>query len=424
MKSFQKASGCAIALALAAWGCPSSILAGPYKLRIVVQSGDLVDGHNLNGAGGPAFNDNGDIAYEGGLFADTPETEAEGLVMNDEFVVATGDVIGGKSLQVLGEIAMNNNREVVFLGVYDDGSLFGGPVAVFTPDRIVAGPGMTIGGKDILRIRQAPDINDNGSIVFVGTFQDGEGIFVNDQLVVQTGDTIDGKTLTSLLPGVTLLKPSFNDNADIAFRAGFAGGEGIFTQNALIAATGDIIDGKQVTRILGAPTINNRGDIVFQAIFSDGGSGLFLNDSLLVVSGDTIGGKTITRMSFTGTEAPSVNDFGEVAFGASIGDDSRPGVIEEAIFTTNHLVAATGDRIDGLRLITVNTPVINNRGDIVFDALLSDGSTPRGAVILADFIPEPTCGGLALIAAALVLLYYIAISRIRAPRGLAKASSW
>ena len=91
--------------------------------------------------------------------------------------------------------------------------------------------------------------------------------FHNDQLVVQTGDVIDGKTLTAVE------SPSINDNGDIVFQGDFSGGTGIFTPTSLLAQTGDVIDGKTLTGVA-EPEINNNGDIVFRGFFS-GGHGIF-----------------------------------------------------------------------------------------------------------------------------------------------------
>jgi len=91
-------------------------------------------------------------------------------------------------------------------------------------------------------------------------------VFLGD-FVVQIGSIIGGKTLTGFGGN-----PSLNNNGDVAFRGLFSGGEGIFTQNSLIAEIGDGIGGKTFTSVAD-PSINNNGDVAFSGGFS-GGSGI------------------------------------------------------------------------------------------------------------------------------------------------------
>ena len=107
----------------------------------------------------------------------------------------------------------------------------------------------------------------------------------NEQLVVQTGDTIDGKTLD----GVG--NPLINDSGDIVFFGTFFGGDGIFTPTSLVAGTGDTIDGKTLTGA-GNQLINDSGDIVFEGSFS-GGNGIFThNQGLQCGTGTTLNTST------------------------------------------------------------------------------------------------------------------------------------
>ena len=63
------------------------------------------------------------------------------------------------------------------------------------------------------------------------------------ELIVQSGDVVDGKTLTNLI------FPQINNSGDVIFTGFFSGGNGIFTPTSLIAATGDTIDGKTLTDV-------------------------------------------------------------------------------------------------------------------------------------------------------------------------------
>jgi hypothetical protein len=98
------------------------------------------------------------------------------------------------------------------------------------------------------------------------------GIFTQDALLAQTGQTIGGKTL------LTVRYPLINDSGTIAFLGAFpGGGTGIFTQDTLVAQTGQTIDGKTLTFIVDtAPSLKNDGTVAFIAEFSDGSVGVVL----------------------------------------------------------------------------------------------------------------------------------------------------
>jgi len=407
---------------------PITGTAGPYKLSVLVRQGDTLDGQFLRTIFDAAFNDNQDLLF-GASFAPFPPPPPEtGLFVNDQLVVRSGDLIGDTRVIPSGRASINNSGQFAFVGGIDDGSFLGGPLTVFTRDRLVAGPGMTIDGRQLIdrpgseAIPGIPDINDNGNIAFKGIFTGGEGIFLDDRLIVETGDTIDGRTLTSVVAGLLPFKPSLNNSGEIAFVGTFEGGEGVFTQEKLIAATGDVIDSRQLTGIGGQASINNPGDVVFKAGLEGGETALFVNRSLVVATGDTIGGRTLSSVSVTGGDVPTLNDSGVVAFRAFVPNEDFPGQFHEAIFTQNHLVAAGGDILDGQRLVFMESPIINNNGDILFQSNLFDGTNFTGVLVLAELIPEPASGGLAVVAAALVLLYYVAVSRIRVPRRVFETS--
>jgi len=82
-------------------------------------------------------------------------------------------------------------------------------------------------------------------------------------IVVKTGDTISGLTLTNVVC------PVINDRGTIAFMGSFTGGSGIFTPSRVVAKTGDTISGLTLSLVSG-PAINNRGTIVFFGFFSGG----------------------------------------------------------------------------------------------------------------------------------------------------------
>jgi len=114
-------------------------------------------------------------------------------------------------------------------------------------------------------------------VAFTGVFSQGTGIFTQNELLVQAGDTIGGRTLTSFG------SPVINDSGRVAFFATYEGGAGIFTQTSLIAKTGDTICGKTLIA-LGQPAINSGGAVAFTALFSDRSSAVILARPVLVPS--------------------------------------------------------------------------------------------------------------------------------------------
>jgi hypothetical protein len=106
-------------------------------------------------------------------------------------------------------------------------------------------------------------------VAFIGVFSGGTGIFTQNALLVQAGDSIGGQTLT------TFGYPVINENGIVAFFATYPGGAGVFTQTSLVAKTGDTICGRTLIG-LGQPAINSGGTVVFAALFSDGSSAIIL----------------------------------------------------------------------------------------------------------------------------------------------------
>jgi hypothetical protein len=147
----------------------------------------------------------------------------------------------------------------------------------------------------------------------------------------------------------------------------------------LLVASGDTIDGVTLTSV-SAPAINNNGDVVFRGILSPTASAIFTPTSLLAAPGDIIGGVTLLGdllgFSFT------INDDGNVAFTSTF--NSFAG-IKGGIFTLTDLMAATGDTIDSRTLDTAFSPVIKNNGDVVF---VGSPSFSSGNEIYLAFKPE------------------------------------
>jgi hypothetical protein len=165
------------------------------------------------------------------------------------------------------------------------------------------------------------------------------------RILVQTGDTIGGKTLTGIS------SPVLNDSGAVAFYGTFSDGTGIFTPIELLARSGyfdangnfigEIIDGKLVLRIgflrpdvaYTEPAINNPGTVLFEASFQvpntatgpGQAQGLFTSSELLLTAGDTITGKTVASNPYSFPASfghYAINDSGAIVFETTFTDGS------------------------------------------------------------------------------------------------------
>src|SRR3954451_16566654 len=84
------------------------------------------------------------------------------------------------------------------------------------------------------------------------------------RVMAATGGSIDGYKLTDILD-----RPLLNDKGELVFVASFSNGQGIFTSEKVLARTGDEIDGKKLAWVAN-PSLNEHGYLVFQAGFADG----------------------------------------------------------------------------------------------------------------------------------------------------------
>ena len=162
------------------------------------------------------------------------------------------------------------------------------------------------------------DINNAGNIAFEFITAEFSGIAVDDAIVYRHGDMIDGRQPQHLrLLGINdagqLLYRAFGDNGteiilndevqdgdfigDTEIRLAFVSqpnssgnfvttvvlgnalddARAITTRDEMIWSPGDVIDGKQTSRLLLNPSINDFGDVVFAVEFTDGTDGLIIS---------------------------------------------------------------------------------------------------------------------------------------------------
>ena len=313
-------------------------------------------------------------------------------------VASDGDVIGGKSLTNVHSPVMSNSGDVVFEGIFGPTNTRG----VFTPNSLVATAGTLIDGH-VVGSTNPPNISSTGVIAFNssgGLFTDsefiasgastsvpginasgeiiwrsffsggGSGLLTQNRLVVETGDVIQGKTLTDLTP-----HPLIDNSGNAYFFSNFDGGFGYFSETELIVAKDDEVSGKTLTNFGGA-FVNGSGDFVFTGIFDDGGSdryGIFSATQALFVDPVTLGGVTYDLFA-----QPSLNNLGRMAH---VGND-------RGLFLDDSLLITEGDMLGGKTIRRIQNPSLNDHGDIAFEARFTDGSF--SIVVATGAIPEPS----------------------------------
>jgi hypothetical protein len=193
------------------------------------------------------------------------------------------------------------------------------------------------------------------------------------EIVAATGDIIDGKKLTT----ITSSGLAFNDLGEVAFRAEVeGGGAGIFTQHRVVALTGDTIDGITITD-LKLPVINNSGDVAFWGLWAAStAQGIFKENALVVKDGDVVDGKSLL---FVGL--PSMNNLGDIVFYASWGIGPGP----QGILSPTEALVIFGEEIDGYTMAGFGQqgPTIVDGGSLVFTACYSAPS-PTGCGIFTQ----------------------------------------
>jgi len=335
-------------------------LAAPlgYNLTVVAKTGDRISGKTLTGfklpsfgANAPALNAQGDVAfyatYSEGAFM------GEGIFTPASLVLKTGESVGNQTLDGISFVpAVNDGGTVVVRGL-----LSSQESAILTSTALLAENGNTIGGETLTSFGP-PAINNNGTVAFVGSFSNGTGIFTQKGLLAKSGELIAGQ------PVASFGQPAINDRETVAFQAWLSGriATAILTPTAVLVKTGDTIGGKTLTDLFFGPALNSSGTVAFVGTFL-GGTGVFTQDALLVQAGDSIGGRTVTSFGY-----PVINDSGIVAFFGTYTGGS-------GIFTQTSLIAKTGDTISGRTLIGLGQPAINGGGEVAFTALFSDGSS-------------------------------------------------
>ena len=325
----------------------------------------------------PAFNDAGQVAFLAftsgptGVWTEGSGALAPAAVTSTQ---AGGAPAGQNYAAPLAEPTFNDAGQVAFHGTLsgtgvtlsnDRAVWVGGPVG---PLALAAREGEAAPGAGGATFSdfEGTLLNAGGDVAFRATLSDGgSGIWAGPagavQLAARDGSAAAGTTgqFANFIAG------DFNDLGQVAFHAGLEEGIGGVSSAddrgvwggapgdlALIAREGEIAPdtGGRVFETFSGPLINDAGDVLFRG-FLDTGTGLFLGDGTslgkVVASGDTAPGTDLGLgdASFAGFTDYALNDFGEVAFTATLS-----GVLQ-GVTGTNDGSLWLRDRNDLLTLI-------------------------------------------------------------------------
>lgn len=207
-------------------------------------------------------------------------------------------------------------------------------------------------------------------------------ISYNLQIVAQTGDVVDGNTI-SFING----DPVLGNDGGISFNAGYSNGSGganggIFEADSsgnldILALSNSVLSGTTLRGISPtAPVTRGIGGTVFAAQYADSNDtnrvGIFNQNGLIAGYGQDIDG---ARLSHIAPSFYAVNDVGGAAFGANTFSNVL------TLFTATDRVVGIGDAIAGETLTGFESDAglrLNNNGEMAFFARFDpDGPTPE-----------------------------------------------
>ncbi len=360
-----------------------------YEFFLAVKSGDVVDGKVLNliavisSGKQVALNDSGALVFKSafcpppgpclcpmyscksGIFTATVPFGAQ-MAAGTALVAGSGSVISGKTLTLLpGGVAVNNAGLIVF-DSYFVGTGPNEELGLFTPSQLLAGGGSVISNKTLLHILPGwASVNDLGMIVFTARYDNGgtasSGIFSPTQMLVSSGQEIDGSLLTSVA------SPLLTNNLRLVFWGGFSEGglnmAGLFTPFERLVKADVASD---------SFAMNDDGDIIFtsgppSALYAIKENGHKKRLDLLAGGGQPVAGYTDY-----GIQKPLIDASGTVVFQMQL---SLTGTISYGIFTPKRRIIGPGDVVSGKTVANfVRLEALSDRGRMALLTSFTDGT--------------------------------------------------
>jgi len=200
---------------------------------LLVETPVVIDSVTLETFGPLSMNNDGDVAFYG-LVAGPALAAVFSIPFEGSLSVIAkeGNVLDGYTLSLIGfnpfddRLSINDNDEVVFVArSIDPHDLAAGEplsFAIFNQNQLLVKQQIQIDGETPFHFRDVI-INNNGDLLFLAQvgFSTDDGIFTPTNLIAVVGDRIDSLTLSDVDA------PSMNNNGDVVF-VGTGSGTGIY----------------------------------------------------------------------------------------------------------------------------------------------------------------------------------------------------
>lgn len=334
-------------------------------VEVIATEGDVVAGRTLKTlTDSLILTDGGDVVYAAGF-----DTDGFGLFGSNpaRFILGAGSEIAGHRVNGLGGPAISPSGTLVFFCLLEDVGQ-----GLCTPTAPVVVAGQVVGGITVLA-PMGGAITDTNTVAFVANYRDANGrgrrgVFTTEAgLIAASGSVIDGTPMAQPTGGIAI-----NAAGVVAFAANVTNTPlttGIFTQTQFLGGTGSVLGGQTVESVAN-PAINDAGEVVFFATLQPTGSGIWSSTrGWLVKTGDTLAGSPVTAVG----DQPHITGSGEASYLACTASACIVATTTQGIVFTDH------EQIAGKDVFTLNSPVLNEAGQVAF-RFVYDDSTMTGGV--------------------------------------------
>lgn len=340
-----------------------------------------------------------------GFVASGLATRAESASYEINLVARQFDSVAGQDLDFFRGVALDDAGRVAYTAVaIDDMSQELMGAALLLDQQLVVATGTTIGNGELGFLGE-PSLASNGAIAYsADVFQQGVGLSNTGVVIGPTGNPGAHQLLVgrnTSIGGVALegaINPSLNAASDLAYTAIYfdsalgINASAILAGDTVVAATGDVV-GNYVVSTVDRASLNSVGDLAFQADLinldtAEPETGIFINGQLTAISRAISDGIDLIEVF-----SPAVNDRGDIAYVARY-FDLEANLENTAVLLNGQVAIASGDTTEeGLIIDLIEDIAINASGQIAFQATFIDGNGPsffEEGVFLATVVPEPS----------------------------------